>query len=75
MPVIAVTDPNSDTGKIAEDNGYGYWCESNSVEAFSATVDKMLLSDREKMGERGYAFLCSHYLVQNTYDAIMKHFV
>lgn len=74
MPIIAATDPNTDIGKIAEENGYGYWCESNSVEAFTATVNKMLLSDRRKMGERGYAFLRSHYLVQNTYDAIMKHF-
>ena len=74
MPIIAATDPNCDTGKIAEENGYGYWCESNSVDAFTATVDKMMTSDRKKMGENGYKFLCENYLVQNTYDAIIKHF-
>ena len=54
MPIIAATDPNSDTGKIAEDNGYGFWCESNSVEAFTAVLDEMIAADRKAMGEKGY---------------------
>lgn len=74
MPVIAATDPNCDMGEIAEENGYGYWCESNSVEAFNAIVDKMLDSDRKAMGEKGYEFLKKNYLVENTYNAIMSHF-
>lgn len=74
MPVLCATDPNCDMGRIAEENGYGYWCESNSVEAFTAMLDKMIHSDRNAMGEKGYEFLCKNYLVQNTYDAIMKHF-
>lgn len=37
-------------------------------------VDKMLVSDRKAMGERGYEFLKKNYLVENTYDVIMKHF-
>lgn len=73
MPIIAATDPNSDTGKIAEENGYGFWCESNSVEAFTAVLDKMIAADRKAMGEKGYRFLCEHYLVQHTYDQIIKH--
>ena len=73
MPIIAATDPNCDTGKIAEENGYGFWCESNSVEAFTAIVDKMIHSDRNAMGEKGYEFLCKNYLVSNTYQAIIKH--
>lgn len=74
MPIIAATDPNCDTGSIAEENGYGYWCESNSVEAFTNTVGKMLNSDIKAMGENGYKFLCENYLVQNTYNAIIRHF-
>ena len=74
MPVLCATDPNTDMGRIAEENGYGYWCESNSVEAFSALVDKMLTSDRKEMGEKGYGFLNKNYLVGNTYHTIMAHF-
>lgn len=74
MPVLCATDPNTDIGRIAEDNGYGYWCESNSVEAFTSILDKMIHSNRQLMGENGYAFLKDNYLVQNTYNAIIKHF-
>ena len=74
MPVLCATDPNTDMGRIAEENGYGYWCESNSVEAFTALVDKMLTSDRKEMGERGYEFLKKNYLVENTYHTIFLHY-
>lgn len=73
MPVLCATDANTDIGRIAEDNGYGYWCESNSVDAFTSVLDKMLISDREIMGERGFEFLTKNYLVENTYNAIMSH--
>lgn len=74
MPVICATDVNTDIGKIAEDNGYGFWCESVKPEDFTALVDKMLASDMKTMGERGYEFLKKNYLVEHTYHAIMKHF-
>ena len=74
MPVLCATDVNTDIGRIAEENGYGYWCESVNPEDFTALVDKMLVSDRNTMGERGYEFLKENYLVEHTYNAIMKHF-
>lgn len=74
MPVVCATDVNTDIGKIAEGNGYGYWCESVKPEDFTALVDKVLAADRKAMGERGYEFLKQNYLVEHTYNAIMKHF-
>lgn len=74
MPVLCASDVNTDIGKIAEDNGYGYWCESVKPEDFTALVDKMLASDRKAMGEKGYEFLKNNYLVEHTYNAIMAHF-
>ena len=74
VPIICATDVNTDIGKIAEENGYGYWCESVKPEDFTALVDKMLGSDRKVMGEKGYEFLKEHYTVEHTYRAIMKHF-
>ena len=73
MPVVCATDVNTDIGKIAEENGYGYWCESVKPEDFTALVNKMLASDRKAMGEKGYEFLKNNYLVENTYNAIMRH--
>lgn len=73
MPVICATDPNCDMGTIAEDNHFGYYAPSNSVDAFTASVDKMLVSDMERMGERGYEYLKANYSVDNTYNSIIKH--
>lgn len=74
MPVIACTDPNCDTGSIAEENGFGFYAPSNSVVAFTKAVDKMLASDMLAMGENGYQFLKDNYLIEHTYNQIMKHF-
>jgi glycosyltransferase involved in cell wall biosynthesis len=74
MPVLCATDVNTDIGKIAEENGYGYWCESVKPEDFTALVDKMLASDRKAKGEKGYEFLKNNYQVEHTYNAIMAHY-
>lgn len=73
MPIIACTDPNCDTGSIAEENGYGLYAPSNNIEAFTNAVDRMLQSDIRLMGERGHQFLLDNYLVDNTYYTIIKH--
>lgn len=73
-PIIAATDSNCDTGTIAEANGYGFWCPSNSVEAFVSAVDKMLASDIKLMGENGYNFYLNNYTTNHTFNAIMRHF-
>ena len=73
-PIIAATDPNCDMGSIAEANGYGYWCPSNDVSAFTQCVDKVLESNFIQMGENGYQYYIDHYTVDHTYNVIMKHF-
>lgn len=75
MPIIACTDPNCDTGIIAEENGFGMYVPSNNVKAFCLAIDRMLGADIKAMGERGYEFLKANYLVEHTYEAIMKHMV
>ena len=73
MPVLCATDPNTDMGRIAEENGFGFWCESNSVEAFTAILDRMIAANRPAMGEKGYEYLKANYTVENTYGAIVSH--
>ena len=72
-PIIAATDPNCDTGSIAEINGYGFWCPSDNVKAFTQCVDKMLKSDLSQMGQNGYKFFLNNYTVEHTYKTIIKH--
>lgn len=72
-PIIAATDPNCDTGTLAEENEYGFYCPSNSVQAFVDAVDKMLASDIKQLGENGYRFFLNNYTTAHTYQAIVKH--
>lgn len=72
-PIIAATDRSCDTGTLAEENGYGYWCPSNSVEHFQECVERMLKANRKEMGERGYQFYLNNYTTEHTYQAIVKH--
>lgn len=74
MPIVASTDVNSDLGLIAVDNGYGLWCPSNDVCAFTEKINCILKLDFQAMGERGYEFLKNNYTVDNTYNAIISHF-
>ena len=73
LPILIASDVASDMGPIAESNGFGFWCESNSVASFTAQLNKMLSSDIHAMGQNGFKFLCNNYLVSNTYETIVKH--
>lgn len=73
MPIIAATDPNTDIGSMAQENGYGYWCESNDVKAFVACVDRMLASDCKVLGIAGYKYLLENYQVDRIYNTILLH--
>lgn len=56
MPLVCATDPNIDMGAIADENGFGFWCESNSVEAFTSILDKLINSDGKAMGKKDMSF-------------------
>ena len=73
-PIIACTDPNCDTGTLAEQIGYGFYCPSNSVAAFVNNIDRMLASDIKQIGENGYKFFLDNYTTEHTFRTIMKHF-
>lgn len=74
MPVLCATDVNCDMGEMAVNNGFGVWAPSNSVKAFTKCVDDILSLDISQMGTNGYEFLKQNYLVEHSYNQIMKHF-
>ncbi|MBQ7089048.1 MAG: glycosyltransferase family 4 protein [Clostridia bacterium] len=73
MPVLACTDSNTDIGDVITDGGFGWWCGSNSVENFTAAVEQAIASDREAMGDKGYAYLADHYTSAHSYETLMNH--
>ncbi|MCZ2553024.1 glycosyltransferase WbuB, partial [Bacteroides fragilis] len=38
MPVLLATDMNTDIGRIAERNGYGFWTENGNLDTFMEMV-------------------------------------
>ncbi|WP_130830448.1 glycosyltransferase family 4 protein [Prevotella rectalis] len=72
-PILACTDPNCDMGKLAVKNGYGMFCESNDVNAFTCAVDELLRADLSEMGDNAYRFYLDNYTVDHTYNTILKH--
>ena len=71
LPVLAATDPNTDIGKVIVDGGFGWWCESNDVAAFSAAVKDALAADAEAAKEKELAFLYENYTVETAYKTIV----
>lgn len=74
MPILAATDKNTDIGTLAEENGYGYWCENGNVDAFNSLLNKYTTESIANMGEKGYKYLVDNYTVKYSYETIMKHF-
>lgn len=75
VPVLALTDPNTDIGKVAVKGGFGWWCESNSVEDFAKLVDQILDTDQseiDEMKEEEFRYLVRHYSSSSTYEVIKK---
>ena len=72
LPVLAVTDPNSDVGKVITEGGFGWWCESNDARGFAETVKKILNEDLTEMRDVGFEYLKEHYSSQQTYEIIRK---
>lgn len=75
IPVLACTDSATDVGTIAEREGYGWWCESNDVEAFNRIIERIQYKDTTKYGSLAYKYLVKHYSVENAYRIIMDSYL
>ncbi len=72
LPTLACTDPNTDIGKVIADGGFGWWCESNDVEAFKNAVNSAIGSDLKSMGDIGYKYLKENYTAEREYNIIVS---
>ena len=72
LPVLCVTDKNTDIGKIAVENNFGWWCESCDVDSFCKAVDASCNSALSEMGGCAWSYLNSHYHVAIDYQIIEK---
>ena len=70
LPVLAATDPNTDIGKVITEGGFGWWCESNDVDAFSKLVENAFSVDLEQMRTKEIKYLMENYTVSMAYENI-----
>ena len=73
-PVICSTDPNTDIGRMVEENGFGFACESNSVADVVSCLDKMKVSDLDAMGEKAREACGRLFSVEKCYHTIINGF-
>lgn len=75
LPVMAVTDTNTDVGRIIVENGFGWWCESNNVYGFKKLVGRILETDKsciDEMKRKGYDFFINNYNPDIAYETIIS---
>ncbi|MBR2529105.1 MAG: glycosyltransferase family 4 protein [Blautia sp.] len=74
LPVLALTDRNTDLAHIVVEGGFGWWRESSDpaqcVEILKE-MDKLAPEEYRRMGERGYQYLCEHYHVKQAVRPIL----
>ena len=72
LPILAVTDPNTDVGKIIVNGGFGWWCESINTKSFSKAINLVLNSDMIEKCMSSFEFLKNEYTTEISYKKIMK---
>lgn len=72
LPVLACTDPNTDIGKIIVDGGFGWWCESDDLNAFETAIGKITDGISPNLGEAAFGYLVSNYNVQRVAQVILN---
>lgn len=73
LPVLAVTDPNTDIGKIIVDGEFGWWCESNDPKEFDSIIALILKEEHSYMRENVYIYLNKYYTSINGFRVIIDH--
>jgi glycosyltransferase involved in cell wall biosynthesis len=73
LPVLALTDVNTDVGKVITEGGFGWWRESRDPEEFTRLVDEICGQDTVEAGLRGRKYLDENYLAAQGAGIILKH--
>ena len=72
LPVFACTDKNTDIGQVIENGDFGWWCESNNVDAFDTIIKSIDDGSVKQKGANGYSYLKDHYSVADSYSIIKE---
>lgn len=73
IPVMAVTDPNTDIGKVITEGGFGWWCESDDIDGFCRQIQFITSSHYSEYGYYAYKFLQDYFSVKKNYEIIKEY--
>mgnify|MGYP001093222715 CR=1 FL=1 len=73
VPVLAVTDTNTDIGKVITEGGFGWWCESDDIKKFNVSIKDICRCVDENKGKCGFEYLNQNYSVEQAYKIILNH--
>lgn len=71
IPVLAVTDPNTDIGKVILEGGFGWWCESDDIDKFVKIIIEALNEDLFDKGISAEKYLFEYYTSEVTYRMLL----
>ena len=72
LPVLAVTDPNTDVGKVITEGGFGWWCESNDSGMFVEMVNRALAELPLHNKQREEEYLRDNYSCEKVFKIIIN---
>ena len=76
IPILMGIDINTDIGRIAEANGYGFWATNGDMDGFLHKMDLLVKNPslRCRMGDAAHLYLLQNYTSQHSYERIMRHY-
>ena len=72
LPVLAVTDLNTDIGNVLVEGEFGWWCPSNDAGMFLETIRQIEVCDINQMKDNSYSHLEDNYSVSKAFRTIMN---
>ena len=72
LPVLAVTDPNTDIGKVIVEGGFGWWCESDDAETVRRCITNVCEQDFTLYGAQAFYYMNTHYSVEITNKTVLS---
>ena len=72
LPVLVLSDENTDVGKMVEENRIGSWGKSDCIENFKRALVKIESMNIKR--EDVFQVLCENFDVKQSYNTIMRRF-
>lgn len=74
LPVLACTDVNTDIGQVITEGEFGWWHESNDIEAFVKTVSHIGNVNLTELGQKAYSYLENNFSTEMSYNSMRQNF-